>query len=96
MAYWLIPSRHYDIEQYPAVKNFLLSFAKADLLNANLNWIVEDYLSEFCLQKLSQNGLFVEIEGKRITIGRNKRKPVKEQITNGLRHKIALHIGKNL
>ena len=70
----LLPSRHYDIEQYPAVKNFLLSFAKADLLNANLNWIVEDYLSEFCLQKLSQNGLFVEIEGKRISIGKKQEK----------------------
>ena len=74
---WLIslfPSRHYDIEQYPAVKNFLLSYAKADLMNANLNWIVDDYLSEFCLQKLSQNGQFVEIEGKRVTIGRKQEK----------------------
>lgn len=70
----LLPSRHYDIEQYPAVKNFLLSYAKADLMNANLNWIVDDYLSEFCLQKLSQNGQFVEIEGKRITIGRKQEK----------------------
>lgn len=70
----LLPSRHYDIEHYPAVKNFLLSFAKDDLLRANLNWIVEDYLSEFCLKKLSQNGQFVEIEGKRITIGRKQEK----------------------
>ena len=70
----LLPSRHYDIEHYPAVKKFLLSFAKADLLRADLNWIVEDYLSEFCMKKLSQNGLFVEIEGKRITIGRKQEK----------------------
>ncbi len=70
----LLPSRRFDIEQYPAVKNFLLSFAKSDLLKANLNWIVEDYLSEFCLQKLSQSGKFVEIEGKRITIGKKQEK----------------------
>ncbi len=70
----LLPSRHYDIEHYPAVKNFLLSFAKDDLLRANLNWIVEDYLSEFCLKKLSQNGQFVEIDGKRISIGKKQEK----------------------
>jgi len=70
----LLPSRHFDIEQYPAVKKFLLSFAKTDLLRANLNWIVDNHLSEFCLQKLSQNGQFVEIEGKRITIGRKQEK----------------------
>lgn len=70
----LLPSRHFDIDQYPAVKKFLLSFAKTDLLRANLNWIVDNHLSEFCLQKLSQNGQFVEIEGKRITIGRKQEK----------------------
>ena len=70
----LLPSRHFDIEKYPAVKKYLLSYAKTDLLRANLNWIVDDYLSEYCLQKLSQNGQFVEIEGKRITIGRKQEK----------------------
>ena len=63
------PAKHYDIEQYPAVKQYLLSFAKDDLLNAGYDWVVNDYLADFCKQKLSQTGNFIEIKGKRITLG---------------------------
>ena len=63
------PAKHYDIEQYPAVKQYLLSFAKDDLLNAGYDWVVNDYLADFCKQKLSQTGSFIEIKGKRITLG---------------------------
>ena len=40
---WLIatfPSRHYDIEQYPAVKNFLLSFGKERLEQTGTTYVV--------------------------------------------------------
>ena len=63
------PAKHYDIEQYPSVKQYLLSFAKDDLLNAGYDWVVNDYLADFCKQKLSQTGSFIEIKGKRITLG---------------------------
>ena len=74
----LFPSRNFDIDQYPAVKDFLLSYAYKDLLKANLNWIAENHLSEYCFQKLSQNGKFVEIEGKRVTIGKKQEKSRKK------------------
>ena len=62
------PARHYDIEKYPAVKNYLLSFAEENLRDAGYDWVADNYLSDFCKQKLAQTGEFVEIEGKRITI----------------------------
>ena len=74
---WLIatfPAKHYNIEQYPAVKQYLLSFAKDELLNAGYDWIVKDHLADYCKQKLSQTGKFVEIKGKRITLGTSPEK----------------------
>ena len=74
---WLIatfPAKHYNIEQYPAVKQYLLSFAKEELLNAGYDWIVKDHLADYCKQKLSQTGKFVEIRGKRITLGTSPEK----------------------
>ena len=68
------PARHYDIDKYPAVKNYLLSFAEEALLDAGYNWVVEGYLADFCKQKLAQTGKFVEIAGKRITIGNTPEK----------------------
>ena len=68
------PAKHYNIEQYPAVKQYLLSFAKDELLNAGYDWIVKDYLADYCKQKLSQTGKFVEIKGKRITLGTSPEK----------------------
>ena len=74
---WLIatfPAKHYNIEQYPAVKQYLLSFAKEELLNAGYDWIVKDHLADYCKQKLSQTGKFVEIKGKRISLGTSPEK----------------------
>jgi len=68
------PSRHYNIDDYPAVKGYLLSFAKDKLLEFGYNWVVENHLSDFCLQKLSQTGRFVEIKGKRIRLGNTDEK----------------------
>ena len=69
---WLIatfPSRHYDIEKYPAVQSYLLSFAEPMLRKAGLNWIADEHLADYCRQKLAQTGNFIEIEGQRIRIG---------------------------
>lgn len=74
---WLIslfPSRNYDIEQYPAVKKHLLSFAKQQLNDSGYEWVADNYLESFCYQKLSQVGSVVEIEGKRIMIGNSPEK----------------------
>ena len=62
------PACHYDIEDYPAVKGYLLSFAEFYLRNSGFDWVVDSYLHEFCMQKLSQTGKFIEIDGKRIVI----------------------------
>ncbi len=78
---WLIatfPALHYDIEKYPAVKKYLLSFAEETLLDAGYGWVVENYLANYCKQKLSQTGKFIEINGKRITIGNTPEKARKK------------------
>ena len=76
-GFWLIatfPSCQYDINQYPAVKHHLLSFAKEELESSNNNWVAQNYLEDYCYQKLSQTGQFVVIDGKRITIGKKQQK----------------------
>ena len=72
------PACHYDIEKYPAVKNYLLSFEEDNLREAGYDWVAENYLADFCKQKLAQTGKFVEIEGKRITIGNTPEKARKK------------------
>ena len=63
------PACHYDIEKYPAVKNYLLSFEEENLRDSGYDWVADNYLADFCKQKLAQTGKFIEIAGKRITIG---------------------------
>ena len=78
---WLIatfPARQYDIEQFPAVKHHLLTFAKDQLLEAGYDWVVDNYLADYCKQKLSQTGKFIEIQGKRITLGNSQEKARKK------------------
>lgn len=72
------PSRNYDIEKYPAVKKYLLSFAEDSLRKAGYGWVADTYLADFCKQKLSQTGEFVVIEGKRIRIGSSDEKARKK------------------
>ena len=72
------PARNYDIEQYPAVKQYLLSFAEESLRETGYDWVADNYLADFCKQKLAQTGKFVEIEGKRITIGNTPEKARKK------------------
>ncbi len=72
------PARSYDIERYPAVKKYLLSFAEDSLRDAGYDWVADSYLADFCKQKLAQTGKFVEIEGKRIIIGNTPEKARKK------------------
>ena len=74
---WLIatfPARKYDIEEYPAVKEYLLSFAEPMLREAGYDWVADNYLADFCKQKLNQTGQYIELEGKRIRIGSSDEK----------------------
>ena len=68
------PACHYDIEKYPAVKNYLLSFEEENLRDSGYDWIADNYLADCCKQKLAQTGKFIEIAGKRITIGNTPEK----------------------
>ena len=68
------PACHYDIEKYPAVKNYLLSFEEENLRDSGYDWVADNYLADFCKQKLAQTGKFIEIAGKRITIGNTPEK----------------------
>ena len=72
------PSRHYDIELYPAVKEYLLSFAKESLIESGYQWVADDYLEDFCKQKIEQTGSTIEIQGKHIKIGNHDEKSRKK------------------
>ena len=64
------PSQHYDVELYPAVKTYLLSFAKENLIKCGYQWVADNYLEDFCKQKLEQTGTTIEIQGRHIRIGK--------------------------
>lgn len=72
------PSCKYNIDEYPAVKDYLLSFAERTLRESGYDWVADYHLADFCKQKLSQTGKFIEIEGKRIIIGKTAEKARKK------------------
>ena len=73
------PARHYDIEQYPAVKKFLLSFEKERLEEAGRFDLTDSvHLAQFCQQKLAQVGQDIIIEGKAVVINGKKEKSRKQ------------------
>ena len=78
---WLIatfPAKKYDIEQYPSVKSYLLSFAEPMLREAGLDWVADGYLADYCYQKLAQTGQHIEIAGQRVRIGSSDEKARKK------------------
>ena len=75
------PARNYDIDQYPAVKSYLLSFAEPMLRKAGLDWVADNHLADFCYQKLAQTGQYVEIAEQRIRIGSEDEK-ARKRTTN--------------
>ena len=60
------PARKYNIDDYPAIKNHLLSYAKGKLIEKGYRWVADDYLEEFCLKKLEQTGNEISINGEKI------------------------------
>ena len=60
------PSRKYNIDDYPAIKNHLLSYAKSKLIEKGYKWVADNYLEEFCHKKLEQTGSEISINGKKI------------------------------
>ena len=72
------PSKHYDIEQYPAVKKYLLTYASGYLRSNNCENIADEHLAEFCFQKLAQTGKVVVIDGNEVTINGKKEKARKK------------------
>ena len=60
------PACHYDIEMYPALKDYLLSFAYESLIEDGHDWIANNYLAEYCQKKLEQTGQDIVINGKYI------------------------------
>ena len=71
---WLIstfPAFHYSIEDYPAVKNYLLTFGENILRENGYDWIVNDYLQEWCHKRLLQTGEDIIINNKKIIIPKN-------------------------
>lgn len=76
------PARHYDIEKYPAVKKYLLSFAYDYLLANGNEWVANSYLSEFCKQKLAQTGQYVTINDKYILDDKGNREKSRKKTSN--------------
>ena len=72
------PSRNYDIEQYPAVKKYLLSYADSYLRSSKCDDIANEHLAEFCHQKLAQTGKIVVIDGNEVIISGKKEKARKK------------------
>ena len=72
------PACRYDIDNYPAVKDYLVSFAEQNLRESGNNWVADLYLEDYCKQKLAQTGKFIEIKGKRIYIGNTAEKARKK------------------
>ena len=73
---WLIatfPSRHYDINDYPAVEHWLLTFAQELLLDNGFDWIANDSdkLQSYCYQRLAQTGKRIIIDGKPLKFEKN-------------------------
>lgn len=65
------PSLQIDIEQYPAIKSYLLSFGKELLIKNGYNWVAENYLSDWCFKRLEQTGSEIYINGQKISFANN-------------------------
>ena len=64
------PSRHYNIDEFPAVKEHLLTFDRQRLLEAGLDEIAnsDELLHDFCRQRLEQCGQNIIIKGNKVLI----------------------------
>ena len=63
------PSRHYDIEQYPAIKKHFLTFDRKRLAEAGREDLLsEKKLNQFCRDRLEQTGSNILVDGVKIII----------------------------
>ena len=76
------PARHYDIEKFPAVKQYLLSFAYDYLIENGNEWVAENHLAEYCKKKLAQTGQYVVINGKYITDDKGNKEKGRKKTSN--------------
>ena len=76
------PARKYNIDDYPAIKNHLLSYAKGKLIEKGYRWVVDDYLEEFCLKKLEQTGNEININGEKIYFSSAQCEKSRKKTTN--------------
>jgi len=76
------PSRDYNIDDYPAIKNHLLSYAKSKLIEKGYTWVADNYLKEFCLKKLEQSGKEICINGEKIYFSASQCEKSRKKTTN--------------
>lgn len=67
------PSKKHEILIYPAVSDYLETFAADILREKGYEWIANDdkLLREFCRKKLYQTGGTIKIDGQNVMIGKN-------------------------
>lgn len=75
------PALDYDIDAYPAVKSYLLSFAKETLMENGYEYIANDdaLLNEYCYKRLQQTGETVVIDGRKIYLTADTSAPEKSR-----------------
>lgn len=76
------PSKDYNIDDYPAIKNHLLSYAKSKLIEKGYTWVADNYLEEFCLKKLEQTGNEICINGEKIYFSVSQCEKSRKKTTN--------------
>ena len=82
---WLIatfPSRKYQIDDYPSVKKYLLSFAYDYLVENGNEGIAGNYLADFCKQKLAQTGQYIIINGKYVLDAKGNKERGRKKTSN--------------
>ena len=76
------PARKYNIEQYPAVKHYLLTFAYDYLIENKNELVAKNHLEEYCMKKLSQSGEYIIINGKHVLDGNGNKEKGRKKTTN--------------
>ena len=76
------PARKYNIDNYPAVKKYLLSFAYDYLIENGNKEIAVSYLSDFCKQKLAQTGQYILINGKYVLDAKGNKEKSRKKTSN--------------
>lgn len=82
---WLValyPAKDYNIEDYPAIKNYLLSFAYKSLCENNHEDIAKNNLADYCKQKLMQAGKDITINGKAVLNSRGQKDKSRKRTGN--------------